>query len=197
MTVCSGNSSGPVAQRLAGGGRVLGRHEVRMGSRRPGLRQLQHLRSEGRQHPPVDGHRLCGVVQSVEERPRRREWLAVATGLLGVDERRVADADAQQEPVAVVGGQLCVRMRDLGWLVHPEVEDAGGDHGPSGAAQQVSHRVEHLTADVGDPQRRVPEFFEFRRRFGRLGPVAIAQLRTPYPNTRQFHAPDGNVILRL
>ena len=63
--------------------------------------------------------------------------------------------------------------------------------------EQVLHRVEHRPADVGNPQRRVPEFFEFRRRLGRLGPVAVAQLRTPYPNTRQFHATDGNVRLWL
>ncbi len=45
-------------------------------------------------------------------------------------------------------GQRCVRRGHIGWLVHPQVQDAGGDHHLLGRRQQVADRIEHGPTDV-------------------------------------------------
>jgi hypothetical protein len=103
------------------------------------------------------------VVECVEEGGGRRERFAVSARLGRVDERCVADPDAHQEPVAVSGGQRRVGRRDVGGLVHPEVEDSRGDHDVVRRGQQVVDRVEHRrVADIGYPQRSKAQFIQFR-----------------------------------
>jgi hypothetical protein len=75
----------------------------------------------------------------------------------------VADSDAEQEAPAVGRGQPGMRGRDIGGIMHPQIEDAGGDGDRLGRGQQVLHRIEHRSADVGDPQRGVAEFLQFGR----------------------------------
>ena len=76
-------------------------------------------------------------------------------------------------------GQPCVGGRDLGGLMHPQVQDAGGDGGRLGGVQQVLDRVEHRSADIGDPQGGVAELLQFGRGLGGPAGVAVAQRGAP------------------
>ena len=77
-----------------------------------------------------------------------------------VDQRRMADAEAEKEPGSVLAGELRVGRGDVGRFVHPHVEDAGGDDRLLGGAEQVAHGIEHRTADVGDPECGETELVE-------------------------------------
>jgi hypothetical protein len=118
---------------------------------------------------------LLGV-ERVEESTGGGQRLSVAAGLFRVDKRGVAHADAEKETIAVCGSQRRVLGGDVGRLVHPEVEDAGGDHHLLGGSQQIFHRVHHRPSDVGNPQGLEPEFLQLGGCLGSLGGVAVPQL---------------------
>ena len=80
--------------------RVLDRHEVGMGAGGPLAGKLQHPRRQRREQHP---RRRNTVAELVEVPAHRRERLPVTAGLgAAIDERRVADAEAQLEPPRVV-----------------------------------------------------------------------------------------------
>jgi len=70
--------------------------------------------------------------------------------------------------------------------VHPDVQDACGDCRRRRRAEQVAQRAEEVTADVGDPQRRVAQRLELGGQRGRLAGVAVtkAVLQIPVPDSR-------------
>ena len=150
-----------------------------------GAGELEHLRSERGEHPVVCGERRIGGVEPVEERRHLRQRALVRPGLPhAVDERAVADPDADEEATAVLVRQLGVTSGGLLGRVHPEVEDARG-HGRRGRrAEEAADGLEHVTADVRHPQHRVTELLQLGRRGGRLGGVAVAQRAAPDPRAR-------------
>jgi hypothetical protein len=150
-------------------------------------RQSKHFRTECGKNPRFGGYGSGRGIQPVQKGRRGRERFAVPTGLLGVDQRRVADPDTQQEPVAVLGGQRPIGFGDIAGRVHPEVEDPRGDHGPLGGAQQVTHRVEHRPAHIWNPRRRKAQLVQFRCRVSGFGWVAKAQLTAPHSDTGKVH----------
>ncbi len=150
-------------------------------------RNITHLRAERGQHAPLGGHRLLGGVQAVEERRHCRHRTAVATGLGGVHQRRVAHPDTQQEPVTVGGGQRRVRRGGFRRRVHPQVQDTGRHNHPPGRRQQMTDGVEHRPPDVGNPHRAEAQLFKLGSRLGDLGRVSVTQGDTPDPHPRQIH----------
>jgi len=107
--------------------------------------QLQHLRTEGGKHPVLDGHRLLGG------RPVRRGTTAWRPGAFGSGRAPWPSTsgawlatDTQEKTLTVRLGQGCVPRRYVGWFVHPEVQDAGGDDRVFGRRQQVVDRIEGL-----------------------------------------------------
>src|SRR5262245_18277087 len=85
-------------------------------------------------------------------------------------------------------------LRDVGGLVHPDVEHAGRDRRVRRGAKQHFGRREHVTADVGHPQRAVPELVEQRGRLRDLARVRVAELMRPDPDAGELHGP-GNYRL--
>ena len=113
----------------------------------------------------------------------------VQTWLGGVDQGGVADADADEEPVAVRGAEPGVGLRGLFGRMLPQIEDARGHSRGLGGAKQPLDGSEHVPAHVGDPQCRVPEFVELGRGFGDLARVAVAELPAPDPySIERVHA---------
>ena len=154
--------------------------EVRMRSSRTRSGQLQHLRAQCRQHAVVLGQRHVGCVQAVEVVGHGGHGLLIGAGRVDViDERTMADADSAQEAGSVLGRQRSVLGGRLGRSVHPDVEDARGDGGRGGCAEQVGERAEQVAAHIGDPQGRVAQALQFGCQVGRLAGVAIAQHRAP------------------
>ena len=104
---------------------------------------------------------VLGGVEPVEEVDHLLQRLAVGARLLDpVDQRGVADADADEEAGAVLGRELGVAGGGLLGRVHPEVEDPGGDRRRGRGGEEVLDGGEHVAADVGDPQGAVPELLE-------------------------------------
>ena len=82
-------------------------------------RQLEHLRSERRDHPSAGRH-LRGV-ERVEIFDEHVVGLAVLLGVLGM-----ADADAEQKPAGIRVLDAVIGLRDLVGRRRPDVDDAGG-----------------------------------------------------------------------
>ena len=142
--------------------------------------QLEHLRTERRQHPIGRGERRHGGIESIEVPGHRVDRFLVRPRLVDVvDEGPMADPETAQEPSAVVGGELRMRGRCLLRRVHPDVEDAGGNRRRRGGGEQIGERPEDVATDVGDPQRRVTELLELSGELGRLGCVAVAEGAAP------------------
>ena len=80
-----------------------------------------------------------------------------------VDQRRVTHAEAEQEPRLPRVVPTADVRRDVGGLVHPDVEDARRDDRTGCGAQQRLDGAEHVAADVGDPQRVVAQLVELGR----------------------------------
>ena len=130
----------------------LRRDQVRVGPGRPRARQLEHLWTEGGEHPVLCRQRGRRGVEAIEVLRHHLNRLPVGTGLLDpVDQGPVADADAAQEAVAVLRdepGMLACRF--LG-LVHPEVQDSRGHHRRPGGAQEILERVPQVAAYIRNP----------------------------------------------
>ena len=173
---------------LAGIAGMVRRHQIRMRTAGPRRGEFEHFRAERGEHPVGDGYRVLGRIDRIQVRPRRGERLLVEAGFFGVDERGVAHADAEQKAFTMLGGQLGIRRRHVRGLMHPQVQDPGGDHDALGRPQQLAHRIEHGSADVGNPERGIPELLELGRGLGGLSGVAVAQLGTPYSDACQIHA---------
>jgi hypothetical protein len=130
--------------------RVVGQHEIRTepvvsDSARCGGVVGQNYGLLGQQQGAL-AQRLSGMVSVVgcaEIRmgatgPRRGERLAIAAGLFGIDGWSVAHPDPEEKAFTVLFGQCGVSCCDIGGLVHPDVEDAGGEHHMFGGREQVS-----------------------------------------------------------
>ena len=90
----------PLAEHLARRGRVLRRHEVRVGALRPVAGQREHRRPERRQHRAAARRSMPGGearrgVHRVEVLAHGGERPAVGVPAHALDERRVADAEAR------------------------------------------------------------------------------------------------------
>ena len=120
-------------------------------------RQLEHLRPDRREHPPVAGHGGGDGVQVVEVPAGHLQRLLVLARVGLLDEQRVADANAEQRAVRVIGLQRGEPRAHLVGGVHPEVQDAGGGDDGRGRVEKRAQRAEHVAAGVGDPQRGVAE----------------------------------------
>ena len=96
-----------------------------------------------------------------------------------VDEGRVADPDAEQEPLVVGFAPAVPPRARFDRRVHPEVEDAGGNDGGCRRGQQEVEGREQVTSDIGDPQRREPELFELGGQLGDHHGIAVTQLVRP------------------
>jgi hypothetical protein len=71
--------------------------------------------------------------------------------------------------------------------MHPQVEDAGGGDDGRRRLEQVTQRAEHVAADVGDPERGVPELLELGGGVAPLVLLAVAQLAAPDADPVEFH----------
>ena len=97
----------------------------------------------------------------------------------GADEQGVADADAEQQAVLLGAAQAGTPRAHVSRRVHPDVEDAGGDHHGGRERQHVVERPEQVAADIGHPQRGEPEGLQLGSEVGDLGGIAVAQLVRP------------------
>ena len=100
----------------------------------------------------------------------------------------MADAEPQEEPPRVRSRQRGVTRRHVLRLVHPDVEDSGGDDGLLGGVEERPSVTEDVaTGATGNPQRGVPERLELGGGVARFDAVAVAEGATPDPGTGQFH----------
>ena len=161
-----------------------------MGAGRPLGRQAQHLRPEGGQDPGVGRHRRVGLVERIEVGGHRRQRLLVPAGLGPVDDRSVADPDAEEEPARMALPETGEPRRRLRRFVDPEVEDAGGHHHGAGGVEEPGGGGEDVVVGrhVREPQGGVPEALQLRRRVGHFALVAVAQRAVPHSHPAQFHA---------
>ena len=157
-----------------------------MGAERPVARELEHLRSERREH--ARGPRALGRrrVESVQVLAHRRQRASVAARLLGVDDRRMADPEPEQEASREVPLEPLLPLGHVDGLVHPDVEDPGRDLRPRRRPEQALHALEDRAADVRNPERSEAELVQFRGGVHRLGRVAEPKLRAPDPDGAQL-----------
>ena len=86
------------------------------------------------------------------------------------------------------GRQRRVRRRNVGGIVHPEIQDPSRDHDVVRGRQQVTDRVEYrCSAHVGYPQRPETQLLQFRGGVSRRRSVAVTQLVTPDAYARKIH----------
>ena len=158
---------------------VLGRDQVGVRAGAAVAGEVQHLRTERSEHTVLDrqGRRCC--VEAVEVLAHPGQRLGVLTRADPLDERGVADTDADEQPPAVAIGQLGTALRRLGRLVEPQVEDPCRHRGGRRRAEQRLDRREQIAADVGDPQRAVAELLELGRCVRDGTGVAVAQRHAP------------------
>ena len=71
--------------------------------------------------------------------------------------------------------------------MHPEIEDAGSDHRAGGGGEQILHRIEYCAADIGNPERRVAQLFEFGCRLSGFRRGSVAKLAAPNAHTGKSH----------
>jgi hypothetical protein len=93
----------------------------------------------------------------------------------------VADADPEQEAIGVVLRELGVLTRDVGRIVLPDVEDAGGD-GDRRARLDVRPRLLDRRAAT-QPERPVAERLDLRYDAG-----ATFVLAVPDADSSEFHS---------
>ena len=152
--------------------------------------ELEHPGAERGETPLADrdgGRRRVEVVEIGRGRGQRA---LVAAGFADhVEERTVADADAEEEPARERVRECGVTLRGLLRGVHPEVQDAGGHRDAVGRVEQGSAVVEDRPARAArEPDRRVAERLELGRSRGLLARVAVAQLPAPDSGATELHA---------
>src|SRR5467141_1698931 len=99
--------------------------------------------------------------------------------MLVVDQRRVAHTETEQEASLPIVAPRRPSPRDLGRVLHPDIENARRDDDARGRAQQGFDGPEDVAAYVGYPDRAVTELVELDGRRGDGFGVAVAQLRRP------------------
>ena len=139
----------------------------------------QHLRRQRGQHSRRSRPCESRLIERVEVLTHGRQRTRVATGMAGVDERRMADAEAEEEPPRMTALELGLLGCDLRRLVHPHVQDPGRHNDTPRRLQQALDSLENRAAEIRDPQRVEPELLELARGLDRLPRVAEAELATP------------------
>ena len=141
---------------LAGPGRVLDGHEVRMGPGGPGGRQLEHAGPEGRQHAPLRRDRRGQRVEGVEI----RHHLGIGPRVVG-DGDTVAGADPEEEAPGKALLQRGDGRPDVLGRPGPDADDAAGHRHVVGRGQQLLEvRREPGVEAARGPQRPVAEGLE-------------------------------------
>ena len=100
----------------------------------------------------------------------------------------MAHSEAEQEASRVLLGERSVPGRDVGGLVHPDVEDARRHHH---VCRRV-HEPERVAQDIAsgttrDPQRAEAEGLELDRRLGGFARIAAAQHSAPDADSSEIH----------
>jgi len=106
----------------------------------------------------------------------------------GFHQRRVADADAEEE-ASRMGLVECLLARRHGHrIARPDVGDPGGHDQPACAREQQTGVREGLAAQgLRDPQRAVPERFDLARRLLRACGRLQLQGEGPDPDASDVH----------
>jgi hypothetical protein len=105
----------------------------------------------------------------------------------GIDERAVADADAEHEAARVGLAKGSLSACHGHGVPRPDVGDAAGDHHlPAGAQQQRSAGQRLPPEHLPEPQRPPAQGFQFGDRFLDLLGGLDVQLPGPQPNAAQL-----------
>jgi hypothetical protein len=121
--------------------------QIRVRSQRPVRGEAQGSGAERGEDPAV-GRDAAGI-ELVEVGHHGRVGLPVCRDGFGV-----ADADPQQEAVAVPGGDSPVRRGDLHRVVGPHVDDRGGHHDGGRGVQDALRQGEITDGRAPEPQPR-------------------------------------------
>src|SRR5262249_2761588 len=103
---------------------------------------------------------------------------------------RMAHADAQQEPPAVLLLETRVALRRLLRGDGPQIEDAGGDHRARGRRQQTLDGCERTRSGRRDPERGVTELVELAGGVAHFARVAEGESGVPDPDSSELHHHD-------
>ena len=142
-----GRDDGTRAEHLAGGAGMVRDGQVRVGSERPFRGEVQGSGAQRGQDPAV--RRDAAGIELVEVAHHSRVGL-----LVGRDGFGVADADPQQEPAAVPGGDPPVRRGDVRGIVGPYVDDRGGHRDRRRGVQDALRQGEITDRRAAEPEPR-------------------------------------------
>jgi hypothetical protein len=117
-----------------------------VGPERPPPGEVEHLRPERGRDALVLRHRVRRRVEPFEEGAHLGQRALIFGGRLGV-----SDADAEQEAAGEVARELRALRGHVGGLVHPHVEDPGGDRDRTRALEVRPHLLQRRAA--AHPQR--------------------------------------------
>jgi len=182
----------PLAEHLPGPRRVLRRHEVRVGALRAVAGQLEHLRAERREQsgrcrlPTRDGVRRG--VHRVEVAGHRGQRPVVPVTAHPFDQRRVADAEPEDEPPGecrLQGARGGVRRHGVAAV---DARDAGGDDKPLAGRQVELRGGERLPAiRLTEPQGAPALGIERRDSVPDCSDVEGVQGSRPDPDPTEHH----------
>src|SRR5262249_18265420 len=106
----------------------------------------------------------------------------IASRAARIHQRRVAVSEPEHEPVAEPLQGLPVLADNAGRVVHPDVEDPGGDHQLLSHLEQLAGHAERVAAGIRYPHRLVAELLQFPHGIPAGGSVGVVP---------QFAAPDA------
>ena len=103
----------------------------------------------------------------------------------GLDEGRMADAEAEEEAVRVLVEDGSRPMAHGDRVVEVDRQDTHGDRNARRGLQQAAHHREHVLAHAArDPERPVPERLELGRHRGTVG---SPELGAPHADPSELH----------
>src|SRR5829696_7047933 len=165
------------AEQFASVRGVFGCRQVRVRTCAAPRRQLEHLRTERRDHPAAFRHAV--LVELVEVLGERIVGLAVLVSRLGMP-----DADAQQEAARIGLVDAVEGLGDGSGLRGPDVDDARGDLQRGGLLEDRFDPIQLGRRRSADPHGAIAQRLDVLRMFGcysaseRSEPAEVGLLRS-------------------
>src|SRR5215470_6781460 len=170
-----------VPDQLAAASQVLGGDQIWVAPGGPVPHDPLHAWPERGEHGLLFGVKPGGL-QTVQEAQQLRDRPLVASRAARIHQRCVAVSEPEHEPVAEPVQGLPVLADNAGRVVHPDVEDPGGDNQLLSHLEQFAGYAERVAAGIRYPHRLVAELLQFPHGIPAGGSVDVVP---------QFAAPDA------